>query len=555
MEYNELKAENLKLSQLAQEAEAGAKVKSEFLATMSHEIRTPMNGILGVVDMIMDDQLSKESMDNLKIIQTSSQNLLTIINDILDFSKIEAGKLDIESYPVNLVQIVETCISIFKFTAQDKGLEILYDIDPNIQGQAITDGGRLTQIINNLLSNAIKFTEKGYVLLRVRLKGGIGDQKMIQFSILDTGVGIPQEAQNKLFQAFTQADSSTSRKFGGTGLGLAISKKLSELLGGSIGLRSKVGKGTEFYFTIKCKIESSSIHVSEKYLLKDKSVIYFDQSKVLGSSFKSITSRWSLNTKVIHSPETLMKLISQNSHIDAIVIDYNMLKSVDVSATQSLLSQELLSQDLPEKDIPWILTSTLGNFNLVEDKSLFKSIIPKPFNMENLKEVLCATFKIDLIENAPATDSDQEFPQQTGEAPTELTERELKAKFLIAEDNKLNQKIIRKMFDKIGYEIEVAENGFEVLEKTSRYKYDAIFMDMQMPELDGVEATRILVQRDSYSKRPLIIAMTANAMQSDRELCLGAGMDDYMSKPLRIPDIMRMIRKWNTKFGTPHDLS
>lgn len=250
-----------------------------------------------------------------------------------------------------------------------------------------------------------------------------------------------------------------------------------------------------------------------------------------------------------------MKLVGQNSHIDAIVIDYKMLETVDVSATQELLRQELQRQDLADKEIPWILTSTLGNFNLVEDKSLYKSIIPKPFNMENLKEVLCATFKIDLTEHTPAEATNQGSSPQGGEVPTELTERELKAKFLIAEDNKLNQKIIRKMFDKIGYEIEVAENGYEVLEKTSSYKYDAIFMDMQMPELDGVEATRILVQRDSYSKRPLIIAMTANAMQSDRELCLGAGMDDYMSKPLRIPDIMRMIRKWNYKFGTPNDLS
>lgn len=539
----DLTLQNQRLETLATQAEEGARIKSEFLATMSHEIRTPMNGVLGVVDMMIDDQLPASAQENLKIIQTSSQNLLTIINDILDFSKIEAGKLDIESYPIDLVHTIETCINIFKFKAQDKGIELLYDIDPNIQGHVITDGSRLSQIINNLISNAIKFTQEGHVLLRARLKGGMGANRIIQFSVLDTGLGIPDEQQSKLFTSFTQADSSTSRKYGGTGLGLAISKRLAELLGGSIGLRSKVAKGTEFYFTIQCQIEPTLSMVSEKLLFSGHKVIYLDHSKVLGSSFKSICSRWSLSTKVIKDPETIFTLLDKDPQHSAIFVDYRVLKSIDIHK----IHQRLIGK-YPNK-YPIVLTSSLLNLTLVEDKSYYSNILPKPFNMEAIKEVLCSVTGVDYIELEKPIDDPEKRDIGVLKVPDCLTPEELGLKILIAEDNTINQRIIKKMFSKIGMEVDIAQDGLEALSMSAEQDYDLIFMDMQMPHMDGIEATEILVKRQSFNSRPLIIAMTANAMQSDRELCLGVGMDDFMTKPLKVDDIKLIIRKWNPSFG------
>ena len=540
-DISEIKQLQSDLQEARDAALESARMKSEFLANMSHEIRTPMNGVIGMTDMILSSNLDEEQRENAEIIKSSADGLLTIINDILDFSKIEAGKLSFETIDFDLLHTVESAVELFAQQAQNKRVEIASLVESDVNTALRGDPGRLRQVLNNLIGNAIKFTEKGEVIVRVVKEEETDENCRLRFCVSDTGIGINSEAQKYLFQAFTQADGSMTRKFGGTGLGLAISKQLIEMMDGEISVESEPGKGSVFSFTANFGKQAGE--KSKKIMpcanLENLRVLIVDDNATNRKILKHQLFSWRMKPdQAADGMSALIRLREARENgnpYDLAILDLMM------PGMNGFELASFIKNDSQFNDIKLILMPSFGQRGHAQTakENGINGYLVKPVRQSDLFDCI----------NSLMADEERLTAPELNSAPRQLITRHvLKEKrrnlILIAEDNLVNQKVARMQLTQLGYQTEIVANGLEAVEAVKHRPYSLILMDCQMPEMDGYTATAEIRRGEEKTDRIPIIAMTANAMQGEREKCLAAGMDDYISKPVKIGQLASILDHW-----------
>ncbi|QRR00594.1 response regulator [Dyadobacter sandarakinus] len=525
----QLRITNSELEKARHEADQANQAKGVFLATMSHEIRTPMNGVIGMAALLQETELTEEQRMFTETIANCGDTLINVINDILDFSKIESGNLELECEDFNLRQSIEDVLDIFGNKAAKQGLDLVYQIDEGVPLQIVGDQLRLRQILINLIGNAMKFTEKGEVCVFVHPEETYTDGKMkLRFDVRDTGIGISEDKLNRLFKAFSQVDSSTTRKYGGTGLGLAISEKLVNLMGGEISVTSMPERGSTFSFTVKTKKGTKVLPAYTDYNMDEyqgKRVLIVDDNATNRAILKRQMENWKLEPVLASSGPEGLGVLFNDHHIDLVITDMQMPEMDGVMLGNNIRRYA--------PDVPIILLSSIGEELEDQHRQLFVSVLTKPIRQHILSNHIINALHGQIKPALDAFRSNKLSEDFSQRYPLNL---------LVAEDNSINQHVIMRILQKLGYQPDIVGDGKEALEAANQKNYGLILMDMQMPVMDGLEATRLI--RKTVVQQPVIVALTANAMEGNEQECLDAGMNDYISKPVKIDELMSKIRKW-----------